>query len=454
MLKRTLTLIAILTVVLFAKGFTETRGIKISVRTPEGSELELYQSSYALVVGVSDYTNGWPDLPNAVSDATEVTKELEKHGYNVILLTNPTKSELENALSDFVYTMGTTPGNRLLFYFAGHGYTTKMAYGGAMGYIVPADAPLPSEDMISFRRKAISMQTFESNARQIQAKHVLYLFDSCFSGSIFALSRAVPSAISYKTARPVRQFITAGDEGEEVPDKSVFKSQFVEGLNGSADLNSDGYITGTEFGEFLQTTVVNYSKEAQHPQYGKIRDPQLDKGDYIFVIPSTEKAVSDEIFELVDYDMDLNLVTIKIDQSKVKKGDNFTIRKQSRFSKAKDMGLEDRVLSNVEVTNIFPSYTEAVITDKFYEVNPRSLKDYYAEKIATGILKIRTVPWSTVYLDGVKIGLTPIIVKDIPLGEHIVTFEFEGADIPKKIERILLKENETVVINKNYAQSY
>jgi len=31
--------------------------------------------------------------------------------------------------------------------------------------------------------------------------------------------------------------------------------------------------------------VVNYSRNAQHPQYGKIRNPNLDKGDFIFVLP-------------------------------------------------------------------------------------------------------------------------------------------------------------------------
>jgi hypothetical protein len=44
-------------------------------------------------------------------------------------------------------------------------------------------------------------------------------------------------------------------------------------------------VTALELGEFLQKTVVNYSKNAQHPQYGKIRNPNLDKGDFVFVLP-------------------------------------------------------------------------------------------------------------------------------------------------------------------------
>ncbi len=59
------------------------------------------------------------------------------------------------------------------------------------------------------------------------------------------------------------------------------------GLQGEADLNKDSYVSGSELGEYLQTSVVNYSYNAQHPQYGKIRNPKLDKGDFIFVLGKT-----------------------------------------------------------------------------------------------------------------------------------------------------------------------
>jgi hypothetical protein len=60
---------------------------------------------------------------------------------------------------------------------------------------------------------------------------VLAVFDSCFSGAIFTLSRAKPDPyIEEKVVRPVRQFITAGTENEKVPDRSVFKTSFLNGL--------------------------------------------------------------------------------------------------------------------------------------------------------------------------------------------------------------------------------
>ena len=287
-------MILLFTILTTVHGFTDQRGINIQIKTGKDRTMTLYQRSHALVIGVSNYTKGWPKLKNAVTDAEEVADMLEQRGFRVTRVMDPTRDELEKKLNDFIYSAGSDPNDRLLIYFAGHGYTMDMAYGAKMGFIVPADAPLPYKDRVGFRRKAISMEVFEYHARQIQSKHVLYLFDSCFSGSIFALSRAVPSAISYKTSKPVRQFITAGDDGEEVPDKSIFKSQFISGLQGEADANRDGYITGSELGEFLQVSVVNYSREGQHPQYGKIRDPKLDKGDYVFLIPpETDENAAD-----------------------------------------------------------------------------------------------------------------------------------------------------------------
>jgi len=99
--------------------------------------------------------------------------------------------------------------------------------------------------------------------------------------------------ISEKSTLPVRQFITADREDEQVPDKSMFKRCFLVGLEGDADLTGDGYITGSELGMYLSDKVVNYTHRQQHPQYGKINNPNLDRGDFIFALkvpsqPSTQ----------------------------------------------------------------------------------------------------------------------------------------------------------------------
>ncbi len=57
--------------------------------------------------------------------------------------------------------------------------------------------------------KSMDMQQIEVFAKRIQSKHAIFLFDSCFSGSLFALSRAIPkskltitSSLSIRKAEP------------------------------------------------------------------------------------------------------------------------------------------------------------------------------------------------------------------------------------------------------------
>ena len=260
------------------------RGIKVVARTEDGGTrlLPLYSGSHALVVGVSNYEK-WPKLPNAVKDAKDVAERLKKLGFHVTLVLNPTSSELTKALNDLTYRHGRDKNQALLFFYAGHGETEVLADGTKLGYIIPRDCPLLRDDPHGFVNRAISMKDIEAYSLRIRSKHVLMLFDSCFSGALFALIRAVPHDITEKSTMPVRQYITAGREDEEVPDRSMFKRCLLIGLEGDADLTGDGYITGSELGMYLADKVVNYTHRGQHPQYGKINNPDLDRGDFIFV---------------------------------------------------------------------------------------------------------------------------------------------------------------------------
>jgi len=210
----------------------------------------------------------------------------------VISLLNPTRNSFDATMRDFIGDYGQDPENRLIIYYAGHGYTLTTNRGRELGYIVPADAPLPKDGTGAFKKKAISMLEIEIFAKQMESKHAMFTFDSCFSGSLFEITRAVPDTISVKTSEPVRQFITAGSAEQTVPDKSVFRNQFVAGLEGEADINKDGFITGTELAQYIEESVTNYTRRAQTPQYGKIRDPYLDKGDFVFINPKMEITIN------------------------------------------------------------------------------------------------------------------------------------------------------------------
>ena len=257
-----------------------TRGIHAV--SQEGQNLFLYKDYRALVIGVSNYDH-WPKLPHADDDAIEVADKLKKLGYGVDLVLDPAHKDLRDALNRLVYFTGKEENRAILVFYAGHGETELLADSTKMGYIIPRDCPILKKDPMGFAAHAISMREIEAVSLKIKSKHVIMLFDSCFSGSLFSLTRSPPANISDKSRLPVRQYITAGTEDEQVPDKSMFKRSFLIGIEGDADLTGDGYITGSELGIYLSEKVVNYTKGNQHPQYGKINNPELDRGDFIFV---------------------------------------------------------------------------------------------------------------------------------------------------------------------------
>jgi formylglycine-generating enzyme required for sulfatase activity len=257
----------------------ETKGV--SAISPGGHSIYLYKDYHALVVGVSNYDK-WPPLPNAVKDSKDVAWLLKRLGFEVTLVTDPTSKELKKALDDFVQKSGQETDRGIVFYYVGNGETQTLADGAKLGWIIPRDCPLLRNDPKGFARQAISTKDLENYSKQIQSKHVLMFFDTSFSGKVFSIQRAVLKVLSKKSSLPVRQYIIAGDEDEPVPHRSVFKRYLLKGFQGEADFIHDGYITGSELGVYLTGRVVKRTRGRQHPQYGKIKEPDLARGDFVF----------------------------------------------------------------------------------------------------------------------------------------------------------------------------
>ena len=381
------------------------RGMKtIKVRTKIGKEIELYKDSYALVVGNGTYTEGWNPLEGAIQDVAEVAAALKKHGFAVTLKNNLTKPEFEDAFEKFV-TEGRHEYNRLLFYYAGHGHTEKLANGDDLGYLVMVDTPLPENNRIN-HRKSVDMESLVTQAKRIQARHVLFMFDSCFSGTILNAERnqELPKSISHSVRQPVRQFITAGSENEGVPDKSVFKQAFLNLIEGRARQPApDDYITGEELGFYLKHQVPQYNK-AQHPQYGKINDPNLDQGDFVFVLPK-EEVWALPVNELA------TMATLTVTSTPSGADiyvNNTRIGKTPLMTYKMDTGVQRE--KQIEVGLELSGYKSRV-AKLTLEGGQKTPWDVRLEKLIprTATLTVTSTPsGASVYVEGVLIGSTPL----------------------------------------------
>ena len=265
----------------------ENRG-EVIVQDERGSKVAKYKESYALLVGIGRYTNGWNNLDNVPQELDSVEKVLKSQGFKVIRHPDLDGVALKNSLEEFINAYGYDIEHRLLIFFSGHGYTWN-----GRGYLVPADAPKPENRLHpgqEFLRKSLHMSQLLAWARQMTANHVLFLFDSCFSGAVFeerALRDSPPPHIRTLMGEPVRYFITAGGAGEKVPAKSVFTPAFVDALKFRlGDQNEDGYISATELGLYLEAEVPKHTR--QTPRFGKINDADLRRGDFIFVLDTAD----------------------------------------------------------------------------------------------------------------------------------------------------------------------
>ena len=71
------------------------------------------------------------------------------------------------------------------------------------------------------------MQKLGGYVRLAKTKHAFAVFDSCFFGTLFASKRALPpTAITYATPQPVRQFLISDDANETRSDNGAFCELF------------------------------------------------------------------------------------------------------------------------------------------------------------------------------------------------------------------------------------
>jgi Caspase domain/Sel1 repeat len=142
---------------------------------PSGVKLGKY---FALVIGNDTYA-AYPALKSADSDAKAIAGVLQsRYGYDVRLLTNANRFEILSALNDMREQL--KENDNLLVYYAGHGEIDA----ARQGYWLPVDAQANQPtSWISNRAVSDILTTME-------AKHVLVIADSCYSGTMTRSSLA------------------------------------------------------------------------------------------------------------------------------------------------------------------------------------------------------------------------------------------------------------------------
>jgi len=231
---------------------------------------------YALIIGNNNYDNH-EDLDNAVNDAKDLEKVLrEKYGFDTTLLLNVNAEQTREAIIQFTQNRKKT--DNILIYYAGHGQLVKKQN---RGYWLPTDAGKKLDS------KWINNNNIKDWITSSEAKHILVIADSCFSGSLMrgtgsnrSVEKLTKGTIKRLQNLKSRIAITSGGN-EFVADglgdakNSVFAEPLIKALK-----NNNNVIRSIELFQTVQAYVINNAD--QTPNHSLIHGTGHDGGEFLF----------------------------------------------------------------------------------------------------------------------------------------------------------------------------
>jgi len=228
--------------------------------------------SYALVVGIANYQN----LPAAKQlqfperDAESVysilisTEGGNFHAENVhkLIGAKATLTALRHELEEWLPSV-TKDDDRVLIYFAGHGFVSS-----GKAYLAPYDI-----DLNNIVSTAYPMDTLGRDIGvKIKGKWKVLLTDSCHSGAINpdadvqlingTLGNLNKSLFSLTASRDRERSFESKDWGGG---HGIFTYYVVKGLEGAADESGDGIVTADELAEYVHRNVREATGGRQNP---------------------------------------------------------------------------------------------------------------------------------------------------------------------------------------------
>ena len=228
--------------------------------------------SYALVVGISHYKNlpAKAQLQYPDRDAADIYSALisasagQFPAENVHKLINEqaTLANLNRELEDWLPKV-TAPDDRVVIYFAGHGFIS-----GGKAYIAPYDI-----DPSNIAPTAFPMEELgKLIGSRIHGKWKVLLTDACHSGAITPEDDTAQVNKSLLDLNTSIFSLTASRDREQSFESSqwggghgIFTYYVIRGLEGEADTTGDGIVTADELAEYVHQNVRLATHTRQNP---------------------------------------------------------------------------------------------------------------------------------------------------------------------------------------------
>ncbi len=249
----------------------QTRDLKpVQKSTP--STTVAIPRSYALVIGISKYKNlpasAQLEFPNR--DAEEIYAALispeggqfpAEHVHKLIN-ERATTENIRNEIETWLPSV-TGDNDRVLIYFAGHGFIS-----GGKGWLAGYDIDLKNIPGTAYPMESLGGQM----GGRIKGKWKVLMTDACHSGAITPETDPKKLNDTLLDLRKSLFSLTASRDREQSFESDrwggghgIFTYYVVKGLQGEADTNGDGVVDADELGEYVHTQVRLATQGRQNP---------------------------------------------------------------------------------------------------------------------------------------------------------------------------------------------
>ncbi|TRU60105.1 MAG: caspase [Microcystis aeruginosa Ma_QC_C_20070823_S13] len=218
-------------------------------------------AKFALLIGVSEYSEGLRPISSAILDVEAMRRVLEHPDmgafdqHQVTVLPNPDKGSMEKAVEDLF--ANRQQDDLVLLYFSGHGLKDQ----DAKFFLSTRDTGCYQNGNF-FRATALPASELQEYIKNSRSKRQIIILDCCFSG---ALVQGMPIKGEFNIQEELggkgRAILTSSSPIEysfesDNNDLSIYTKYLVEGIEtGAADKDGDQLISVNELHEYASERV-------------------------------------------------------------------------------------------------------------------------------------------------------------------------------------------------------
>lgn len=297
-----------------------------SMILPQKNNFQPLENRYALVIGISNYTNPQNNLKYASKDAEDFSEQLINYGrfkkdnVHLLLDDDATRENIRKNIEGWL-TTSTDKNSLILIFFSGHG-TQYYDYNGDEEdgmdeYLVTYD--FDGTDFSTI----ISDDNFANWIQNIRSDRILIFLDCCFSGGAakqkgFLTAGVKGSIIKNDFSKDVVSelpkegvCLIAASKSDQVSYESddlengVFTHFLINAIDSGSDQDFNYILSDSELFDQVYRNTVNYSSSSFNQTQEPIRLSSLKtETDLFYLAPENPETDNGDKIRLLHYQLE------------------------------------------------------------------------------------------------------------------------------------------------------